>query len=499
MPVTFTVASHPAKPFPGIAAARGLTPTQLLAEACPPQYENFGGVIRGTSFTNEREGNIKARKERMPRLRRLSRLFSRKKGDTASHSDIVISKATPATPTLGDVDIPTAQGFGNTVILDGRPAVEVVDIVPPLPPPSPPPDTQSTAPTTISDTDVAEDATLIKHVFPRPNGFVDTIISAYNQHHALVLRPDDIWIAILTQFNFFVNANAELLRANFVAHEGKKELKVTTAAFDDFGRLAREMVGLIEKNIVDPSLRAWALPDFSTTTVNDTTVSSILLMATLKAYFEYVYCDVCCGIPRVTLEGEKRDWEKILLRLEKLKEYGLETIAWYHLLEPVISRFVRAFDDPNGKSNVDFWQNVAHFEPGGSGPSYYSGWITAFCVFSDRGKWMGPRLNSGVVGSAVAPESLTARQFWSAYGGYAPGGLTLDGTRFHKIDCDNIPPSYAEVDVRLVSHNGESTQCSMTAGAVGIRVCSSEDPGLSPSGKDDTLRPAIGWWLFNKK
>ncbi|KAJ7604666.1 hypothetical protein DFH06DRAFT_1020721 [Mycena polygramma] len=434
----------------------------------------------------------------MPRLRRLSKLFSRKKGDTASHTVVAISKATPASPTLGDVDIPTAQGFGSTVILNGRPAVEVADIAPPPPPPSPPPPAQPTAPTSAADTDVAEDSTLIKNVFPRSNGFVDTIISAYNQHQALVLRPDDVWIAILTQFNFYVNANAELLRANFVAHDGKKELTVTTAAFDDFGRLAREMVGLIEKNIVDPSLRAWAVPDFSTTTVNDTTVSSILLMATLKAYFEYVYCDVCCGIPRVTLEGEKRDWEKILRRLEKLKEYGMETIAWYHLLVPVISRFVRAFDDPNGKSNVDFWQNVAHFERGGSGPNYYSGWITAFSVFSDRGKWMGPRLNSGV-GSAVAPESLTARQFWSAYGGYADG-LTLDGTRFHKIDCDNIPPSYAEVDVRLVSHNtGENTLCSMTAGAVGIRVSSSEDSNLSPSGKDDTLRPVVGWWLFNKK
>ncbi|KAJ7612393.1 hypothetical protein DFH06DRAFT_1371532 [Mycena polygramma] len=105
-------------------------------------------------------------------------------------------------------------------------------------------------------------------------------------------------------------------------------------------------------------------------------------------------CAICCGIPRVTLEGKRSDWEKILQRLEKLKEYGVETIAWYHLLVPVISRFVKAFDDQNGKSNIDFWQNVAHFEPGGSGPSYYSGWITAFCVFDDKGKWLGPMLKS---------------------------------------------------------------------------------------------------------
>ncbi|KAJ7753299.1 hypothetical protein B0H14DRAFT_3096743 [Mycena olivaceomarginata] len=326
-------------------------------------------------------------------------------------------------------------------------------------------------------------------VFPRPNGFVHTIIEAYNHHHALILRPDDVWIAILTQFNFYVNARAELLRANFVAHADKKALVVFTPAFDDFGRLAREMADLIEKNVVDPSLRAWALPDFSTTTANDTTVGSIVLMATLKAYFEYTFCDIVCGIPRVTLEGEKADWEKILQRLEKLKEFGLETMAWYHLLVPVISRFVQVFDDP------DAWKCCA-FEPGGCGPSHYSGWITAFCAFNDDGKWLGPRFDSSIE-STVAPESLTAKSFWETYGAGA-NGLQLDDTCFHKIDRDNIPPSYTEVDVRLVSATGGEKECAMTAGAVGMRVCSSNDSTLSPSGEDDTVRPVMGWWLFEK-
>ena len=57
---------------------------------------------------------------------------------------------------------------------------------------------------------------------PKQNGFVDTVIQAYNNHHELVIRwdsefacdlrefklemsfhyrPDDIWIAILSQLN----------------------------------------------------------------------------------------------------------------------------------------------------------------------------------------------------------------------------------------------------------------------------------------------------------
>jgi hypothetical protein len=34
-------------------------------------------------------------------------------------------------------------------------------------------------------------------------------------------------------------------------------------------------------------------------------VSAIVMMDTLKAYFNFVFCGSTCGIQRVTLEGEK--------------------------------------------------------------------------------------------------------------------------------------------------------------------------------------------------
>ncbi len=58
------------------------------------------------------------------------------------------------------------------------------------------------------------------------NGFVDAAIGAYNGHRNLIIRPDDVWLAILTQFNLYVNAHPEELRHHFVAHEGQKELEI---------------------------------------------------------------------------------------------------------------------------------------------------------------------------------------------------------------------------------------------------------------------------------
>ncbi|KAF8143567.1 hypothetical protein K438DRAFT_1993783 [Mycena galopus ATCC 62051] len=360
-----------------------------------------------------------------------------------------------------------------------------------------------------SDTDGSGRNLNAKHpnIVPNQNGFIATLLDAYTQDRALVIRPDDVWLAILCQFNFFVTARAELLRANFVAHKGKQELTIVampaTRYTVDFGDIARQMAGLIEKNVVDPSLRAWVTPSFTTTTPNDTTVGAVLLMATLKNYFNYKVIMFGCGIPRVTLEGERSDWVDILGRLEKLKEYGLESIAWYHLLRPVIARFVAAFDDPASAENVDFWQRVAHYVPGGSGRGdYYTGWISAFTAFTKKGEWMGNPLNT-TAEAATAPETFTAAQFWQTYSDSdrwrlpVIEKLVLDGTPYHSLHRGAVPPGYGEVDVLLID-NGERFECAMVAGSVGTRVLSSGDRALSAGGADDTVQPVAGWWLFVK-
>ncbi|KAJ7812134.1 hypothetical protein B0H13DRAFT_2243187 [Mycena leptocephala] len=327
------------------------------------------------------------------------------------------------------------------------------------------------------------------------NGFVNTVIDAYDQHRALVVRPDDVWLTILSQFNLFVNANAELLRANFVAHEGQRELIIWAEGNRyslDFGSMSQQMVDLIEKNIVDPTLRQWVLPDFTTTRVVHSSLFSSLFRSLFSPFFSGR-----CGIPRVTLEGEKSDWVDILGRLEKLKEYGIETIAWYHLLHLVISRFVAAFDAPASQDNVEFWQKVAHLHRPFSGRSYYSGWINAFNAFDKNGRWIGNALDKTAM-SEQAPELMTAGWFWATYGKHVRKDLIFDGTPYHRVGTNRVPPAYAEVDVKL-DDNGEKIDCFMLAGMVGKRVSSSADPMLSSSGENDTVHPVPGWWICTKK
>ena len=129
---------------------------------------------------------------------------------------------------------------------------------------------------------------------------------------------------------------------------------------------------MIENNIKDPSLREWFLPAFSTTTKADQATASIIMMSTMQKYFSYG-CRILCGLPSVTLCGRKKDWQEMLSRLERLQTFGEEPTMWYELLKPVLMKFVETFDAPESQEVKDFWQKIAHYSGGGSGPTYLSG------------------------------------------------------------------------------------------------------------------------------
>jgi Domain of unknown function (DUF4419) len=340
------------------------------------------------------------------------------------------------------------------------------------------------------------------------NGLVYSVIEAYSRHHHLILRPEDIWFAILTQFSTYINKNAEELRSQLVAHEGKKKLEIKYGSGDrfsvDFGVFAKEMSKLLEENIVDSDLRDWILPSFTTTTANDSVIASILMMGAMQKYFSYL-CTVCCGLPSVTLLGEKEDYEQILRRLDKLNSFGDEPAQFCRLLKPVLSRFIRSFEDPSDTTVINFWQRILDVNNQMSGMTIYSGWITAFCFWNEDGRCLydsGRYFNDAelegddddheVFGDVV--EERHAMKFWT----HKDLHLKLDGVRYHKVDRRTIPPGWSKVPV-MVDDNGEIVETDMVAGSIGIACSSSGVETAEGRVTLDSMQPETGWWIIEKK
>ncbi|KAG0203758.1 hypothetical protein BGX28_004074 [Mortierella sp. GBA30] len=279
-----------------------------------------------------------------------------------------------------------------------------------------------------------------------------------------MILPAKNYNGFVDTFNLYVNANAETLRHHFVTHSGKKELKAKAVGDRytvHFGDLAEQMSGLIQENVVDPNLQKWILPDFTTTTADDIIISSAIMMSTLKKYFDYNY-EFSCGLPAVTLLGERSDWEKLVLRVEKLSDYGEATTTWRNLLQPVLTGFVKTFSDPDGQETKNFWQTIAHYTDEGCGTRYLSGWITSFLFFDEHGKSL-----------------YETTDDWIEQQLYRLGNAT-----FHLVKTSDIPAASADVPV-LLNDNDEKIKIVMIAGLLGTRV----------SGKNHRVQPQAAWWI----
>ncbi|RYO89292.1 hypothetical protein DL766_000929 [Monosporascus sp. MC13-8B] len=326
-------------------------------------------------------------------------------------------------------------------------------------------------------------------IAPYENGFVDGLIRAFNQDLHLVVRPDDVWQAIISQFSLFVNGHAERLRHLFVSHEGRRTLTADLAPFDlsdiDLGKMALEFASIIQANVVDAEMRQWMLPGFSTTTDHDKAVAAFGMMGALQKYFEYhMLCG--CGLPSVTLLGERADWAELARRVEKLPRYGEECARWAELLRPVMRHMLLTFDVPESQEVKDFWLRAVHeagIEGSGWGIRTLSGWITAFAYFQENGN-VTKDFDEEYLRTASMPP----------YGGYSPSveerkRLILDGVSYPLMGRRCIPRSVVVLPMTIRDLKTRVDRfTTVIAGSVGMSV----------SADSTTTQPVSAWWVVQE-
>ena len=295
------------------------------------------------------------------------------------------------------------------------------------------------------------------------------MLKAYSDHNAIVLKPDSFWQAILTQFGFYVTANAEQLRDRLVDFKGQKGLKIevdATLETHDYAAFATRMLDeKIMKNIKDASIAEWLLPNFTTTTPTDRVTACVSVMSALQKFFSYHMAMCGCGLPEVTLLGEVSDWEILRAKIDRLLEFEIERSdymqQWHTLLAKVLDKLV---ESASGNPDLKFWETVIKRKPNASGPGYFTGWMSTFNVFTKEGMWRGSNFGCE---DGYGPNTWKWTSEWPAIG---PDSLSLGLCQVpvHVQDCVTE----------------EWTECKMFAGMFRTEIQNS-----------NTLVPTNDWFI----
>lgn len=205
------------------------------------------------------------------------------------------------------------------------------------------------------------------------NAFVATSNACYAEHRPLIISPDSIWLLIVQGLANHINENSEALRYKIVDFDGKEKIIVEREPDflrgnpdNDWPSIVSDFDSLLEEYIGDH--RDLIMDSFSTTEEIERTAFGVTMMYALKSYFSYEV-HTRCGIPSVTLEGDKADWEDVATRAEEVGK-RFELNWWTEHLMPVLEQCISAFDKPNPEFWAEFYK-----QNGGSGGPYVSGHI----------------------------------------------------------------------------------------------------------------------------
>ncbi|QLI73533.1 uncharacterized protein G6M90_00g105660 [Metarhizium brunneum] len=328
--------------------------------------------------------------------------------------------------------------------------------------------------TSVSD---ADDGTVVPH----SNGFVWTVLRAWQQDQHLELRPDDVWLSVLTQFSFYLNGEnrSEALRDRFVNHAGRRRLEIAyphcqTVEQVDVPAMTQRFVDMIREHLGQNYSRS-RLPRYH------------------ERIFGYAAI-LGCSFPSVTLHGEREDWVDLLGRMARLAEFdtsgndmdnegnGADSesrcrpmVQWSRALTVVVEFMVASFDRPNDERVHDFWRRACHSvgsEASGE-PSTMSGWLTAFCW------WRA----DGAAQRAYSDSELAELEQLRGHG----PRLKLGAVEFPIINQEEIPSAYTEASITFHLADGKKLATVLTAGSKGARL-------LDKQGS--AVQPFSCWWLL---
>jgi hypothetical protein len=210
------------------------------------------------------------------------------------------------------------------------------------------------------------------------HGFMEAAHHAYDCHLPLTIRPDHVWMLVVQAVAKSLETAGEQHRDAFVAHQGQQYIEIRRDGFikgnplNDWAGCFAEFSSLMEK-FIHPNAYKVLRADFSTTQGTERAAADVAFMDAMKKYFSYGM-RTCCGIPRVTLEGDKHEWADIYDRFQELDELVADSggFPWAHSMTTALSEFKKAAE---GGASKTTWEDFFKLRAMGSGGPNVTGWI----------------------------------------------------------------------------------------------------------------------------
>jgi hypothetical protein len=291
---------------------------------------------------------------------------------------------------------------------------------------------------------------------------------AFSQHRPLVLVPDVIWVTIAQGLAQYLRLDPNKYRHLLIRHEGKKGLTVERNALhagspeNPWAEVVAGFAALLRQEVGE-----WAerfVCDFSTTGVVERTVSQVVLLDALQPYFSYNVVAVC-GIPSVTLEGTKADWQNLRQKVELLAPFGLDW--WLGELRPICDQFAQA---ASGNVDREHWKRLYKVRQV-YGAEVVNGWLGKLFPYTRRGErndLLDPQVEAEIR-KLEAEDTRSKRQTHLRFN--APG-----------IRPEELPRGLSQVPFTLKDSRGERAM-DFLAGPVAVMQ----------DAQTLALRPTLGW------
>ncbi|CAG7557913.1 unnamed protein product [Fusarium equiseti] len=329
----------------------------------------------------------------------------------------------------------------------------------------------------------------VSHVYPSSGGFIRGAVEAWAQHQHFVIRPDEVWFEVLSQMNLYMSAHSENLRDMFVEFDGKEKIVVEG---DSWEGIIVSFGDEMNNRVKTKWLKDWILPNFTTSTPQDKVTATILMMGLMKTFFDFEGM-VICGIPSVTLLGEREDWVKLQDKLGRLYEFGEDAGLFADALKPIMKRFVSSWD--GDAETKEFWEQIVRAKKKwscGEGASEWdvSGWITGFQFFERDGKRRG--FDPWQDEDEEEEESTEEAEEEEIKMGIHPNdwNIHIDGQSYLPVSLSDLSTGYAKAPLKMRGYPqpGVDTDAYLLAGNIGVER--TEEKGRVEA------RPVSGWFLY---